>query len=127
MKLQTAAFIGKSRGLLAQAEKMLAVDLAEAAGRTAYLAGLHAAQALIFERTGKIIKRHRGLQAAFRRLTEDEPGADPEMRSFLGRTYQLKTIADYDTDPASAVTFEQAQQAIQTAGRLITCIETLLA
>jgi uncharacterized protein (UPF0332 family) len=127
MKPQTGAFLTKSHGLLAQAEKMLAVDLAEAAGRTAYLAGLHAAQALIFERSGKIIKRHRGLQAEFRRLTKDDAEVDPEMRSFLGRTYSLKAIADYDTDPSSEITIEQAGQAIDTATRFVACIAALLA
>jgi uncharacterized protein (UPF0332 family) len=42
---------------------------ADEAGRAAYLAGLHAAQALIFERTSKVIKRHRGVQNELRRLT----------------------------------------------------------
>jgi uncharacterized protein (UPF0332 family) len=127
MKPQTGAFLDKSKGLLDQAETMLRVDLAEAAGRTAYLAGLHAAQALIFERTGKIIKRHRGLQAEFRRLTADEPRADPDLRSFLGRTYQFKTIADYDADPGSQVTIEQARQAIDGAQRFVAYIQELLA
>jgi uncharacterized protein (UPF0332 family) len=57
VKTQTGAFLDKSRELLDQADTMLGVNLNEVAGRTAYLAGLHAAQALIFERTGKIIKR----------------------------------------------------------------------
>ena len=39
---------------------MLGIGLADAAGRTAYLAGFHAAQALIFERTGRAVKTHRG-------------------------------------------------------------------
>jgi uncharacterized protein (UPF0332 family) len=86
VKPQTGAFLDKSRELLDQAETMLAVNLNEAAGRTAYLAGLHAAQALIFERTGRIIKRHRGLQAELRRLTQDELRFDPELQAFLGRT-----------------------------------------
>ena len=100
MKQQTRAFLDKSRGLLGQADTMLAVGLTDAAGRTAYLAGLHAAQALIFERTSKVIKRHRGVQNELQRLTKDEPRFDPELRAFLARTYNLKAIADYDTDPA---------------------------
>jgi hypothetical protein len=36
--------------------------LPDEAGRAAYLAGLQGAQALIFEPTGNIIKRHRGVQ-----------------------------------------------------------------
>jgi uncharacterized protein (UPF0332 family) len=45
--------------------------LADEAGRAAYLAGLHAAQALIFENTGKVIKRHRGVQRELARLMKD--------------------------------------------------------
>jgi hypothetical protein len=55
MNPQTAAFLDKSRELLVQAGTMLEAGLPDAAGRTAYLAGLHAAQALIFERGGRII------------------------------------------------------------------------
>ena len=37
---------------------MLAVGLNEAAGRASYLACFHAAQAMLFERLGKIVKTH---------------------------------------------------------------------
>lgn len=106
---------------------MLAVGLTDAAGRTAYLAGLHAAQALIFERTGKTIRRHRGAQAELRRLTRDDPRFDAELRAFLGRSYNLKAIADYETGPDAEITFEQAQQAIATASRFVDLIAELLA
>ena len=126
MKQQTGAFIEKSRGLLGQADTMLAVGLTDAAGRTAYLAGLHAAQALIFERTSKVIKRHRGVQNELQRLTKDEPRFDPALRGFLARAYNLKAIADYDTDPGAEVTVEEAQQAIEAAKRFVASIEGLL-
>jgi hypothetical protein len=45
VKPQTAAFLDKGRELLERADTMLAVGLNEDAGRTAYLAGFHAAQA----------------------------------------------------------------------------------
>jgi uncharacterized protein (UPF0332 family) len=127
MKPQTTAFLDKSRALLSQAHTMLGVGLNDAAGRTAYLAGLHAAQALIFERTRKVIRRHRGVQNELRRLTKDEPRFDLELRAFLGRAYNLKAIADYETGPGSEVTVEQAQQAIETARRFLACIGELLA
>jgi uncharacterized protein (UPF0332 family) len=57
---------------------------------------------------------------------KDEPRFDLELRAFLGRTYNLKAIADYETDPGFQVTFEQAQEAINTAERLIGCIEEFL-
>jgi len=127
MKSEAAAFLRKAREFLVKSRNLLDVmHYSDDAGRAAYLAGLHAAQALIFERTGKIIKRHRGVQNELRRLTKDEPRFGPELRACLGRTYNLKAIADYDTDPGSGVTVEQAQQAIDIAERFIACIDELL-
>jgi uncharacterized protein (UPF0332 family) len=38
------------------------------AGRAAYLAGYHAAQALIFERTGREAKTHKGAHTQFNKM-----------------------------------------------------------
>ena len=128
MKPQTTAFLAKSREFLNKAEDLHdAHRWPDEAGRAAYLAGLHAAQALIFERTGKVIRRHRGVQNELRRLTKDKPRFDPELRAFLGRTYNLKAIADYETGPGAEVTVDQAGQAIATARRFIAGIDELLA
>jgi uncharacterized protein (UPF0332 family) len=127
MKPQAEAFLDKARSLFAQADTMLEVGLTDAAGRTAYLAGLHAAQALIFERTDKVMKRHRGVQSQLHLLTRDDSRFDTELRAFLGRTYNLKAIADYETGPGSEVSTEQAQQAVTIAERFIDCIAGLLA
>jgi hypothetical protein len=59
-------------------------------GRAAYLAGLHAARAFIFETTGEVTKSHRRAQNEFRRLVKDDPRVDMELRAFLGRTFNLK-------------------------------------
>jgi uncharacterized protein (UPF0332 family) len=71
----------------------------DGAGRVAYLAGLHATQALIFETTGRVRKRHSTVQGEFARLVKDDPRFDTELRAFLSRTYNLKAIADYQTAP----------------------------
>ncbi len=114
MKPESAASLRKSREFLAKPRNQLEVmNYNDEAGRAAYLAGPHAAQALIFERTDKVIKRHRGVHAELRRLTEDEPRFDPELHAFLARAYNLKTVADYETGDASQVTVEEAQQAIE--------------
>jgi uncharacterized protein (UPF0332 family) len=126
MKPQTGAFLKKSRVLLNEADVMLEIKLIDAAGRTAYLAGFHAAQALIFERTGKIIKRHRGVRNELHLLIKDDPRFNLELRAFLGRTYDLKTIADYETGPGSEISPKKVQQAVDTAKRFIDCIEGLL-
>ena len=96
-------------------------------GRAAYLAGLHAAQALIFETTGQLRKRHSTVQSEFARLVRDDPRIDMELRAFLPRAYILKAIADYQTGPGSQVTVEQAQEAIKIAEPFIDVITGLLA
>jgi uncharacterized protein (UPF0332 family) len=126
MKPQSGAFLEKAGELLDQAGTMLGVGLTDAAGRTAYLAGLHAAQALIFERTGRIIRRHRGVRNELWRLTKDEPRFDIELRAFLGRAYGLKEIADYETGPGSHVSDELARSTTAMARRFVDLIAELL-
>jgi hypothetical protein len=54
------AFLDKAREFLAKADDMFADGWPDEAGRAAYLAELHAAQAVIVERTSRVIRRHRG-------------------------------------------------------------------
>ena len=126
MKPQAAAFFEKSHELLEQAGTMLRVELTEAAGRTAYLAGYHAAQALIFEREDRVFKTHKGVQGEFARLVKDDPRFDIELRAFLGRAYDLKAIADYESGPGSKVTHAQADEAITAARSFVAAIEKLI-
>ncbi len=126
MKPQADAFLEKSRELLDRADKMLGVGLNEDAGRTAYLAGLHAAQAFLFETNVRVFKKHATVQSEFGRLTKDDPRFDIELRSFLGRAYNLKAVADYETGPGSQVSAESARQAIQTARRFVECVAGLI-
>jgi uncharacterized protein (UPF0332 family) len=128
VKPETAAFLGKAREALAKADGMLD-RWPDEAGREAYLAGLHAAQALIVESTGSLVKSHKGVQRELGRLTKDDPRLDTELRTFLGRTYNLKAIADYVTAPESEVSPEQATEAIETSKRfvakMVELVETL--
>ena len=107
---ETAAFL--------DAGTMLGVGLAEDAGRAAYLAGLHAAQALLFERTGRAFKKHASVRGEFGRLARDDPRFDAELRAFLGRAYVLKAVADYETGPGPKVSPELAGRAVETTERL---------
>ena len=126
MKPETALFLEKSRELLDQAETMLEVGLNGAAGRTAYLAGFHAAQAFIFETTGRVFKRHSSVQGEFGRLVKDDPRFDTALRTFLPRAYNLKSIADYGTGPGSHVTAANAEDALQAARRFVQCVTLLM-
>ena len=85
----------KARQCLIRARTILAAGVGEDAGRNAYLAAFHAAQALIAERTGKDAKTHRGVHSQFARLTRNEARLGRELRQFLAQAYDIKSIADY--------------------------------
>jgi uncharacterized protein (UPF0332 family) len=100
VKPETSAFLEKAKELLDRASALLAQSFTDDAGRSAYLAGFHAAQALIFEMQGRSPKSHSGVQSQFAMLVRNEPVIDRDLRAFLGRTYNLKAIADYEPTPA---------------------------
>lgn len=98
---------------------MLKIGLNDAAGRTAYLAGFHAAQAFISAISGESVKTHKGVHVELYRLTKDDRGFDSTLRTFLSRTYNLKSMADYETGPASEVSAERATTAVAHAKRFV--------
>jgi len=123
---EAAAHLDKAQVFLVRARVILAAGVAEDAGRDAYLAAFHAAQALIAERTGTEPKTHKGTHVQFARLTREESRLDPELRRFLLQSYDIKAIADYDTGPDAIVSPETAAVAISTAERFVECIAGLL-
>lgn len=127
MKPETERYLAKARRMLTEARTAARVELAEAAGRASYLAAFHAAQALIFERSGKASKTHRGVHVQFARLTKDEASVSPELREFLPNSYNLKSVADYEVDPDSGVPMAEAMAAIETAERFVDRIAELVA
>ena len=88
------------------------------------LAGFHAAQAFIIERTGKLAKTHEGVHSQFNRLADAR--FDIELRRFLSRTYDLKATADYLAGPGSTVPVERVESALATAGRFVECVAEVL-
>jgi uncharacterized protein (UPF0332 family) len=98
---------------------MLKAELYDAAGRTSYLVGFHAAQALISERTGRAVKTHKGVHSELHRLTRGDPSVDAELSAFLGRAYNLKAIADYETGPGSEISPERAISSVETSRRFL--------
>lgn len=125
MKDETQQSLGKASRLLESGRKTWAVGIGNSAGRDAYLAAMHAAQAFIFEKTGRVLKTHNGVQSEFAKLTRDDPHFDAATRSVLSRSYKLKEIADYDT--ASDVSLERAAVALDEAERFVARISEYLA
>lgn len=98
---------------------MMAMQYYDAAGRAAYLAGFHAAQALISERTGRGVKTHSGVNTEFHRLVRNDARVNDTLRGFLGFAYSLKALADYEIGPDVGVSPEVAGDAIETAKHFV--------
>ncbi len=127
MKPETADCLTKAQECLDGAKQIAALPLPQVAAREAYLAAFHAAEAYIFEQTGRTVKTHRGLRATFSRLARDEPLIVPEYLTFLARAYELKSIADYGVGAAvRPITAADASSAIETAERFIDTMTRLL-
>jgi len=123
---ETAAYIAKARQSLKEASVLAVNDLADAAGRAAYLAAYHAAQAFVFEVTGKAAKTHNGVRSEFARLALNEPRIDQAFATFLARTYALKENADYAIGVEAALSISDAQQAIEGADHFVDEIARIL-
>jgi len=119
---------GTATVVLTKARELLDVlHYNDEAGRAAYLAGFHAAQALISERTGQIAKTHKGANSRFNLLTKGDRRVDAELHRFLQQAYNLKALADYEIGPDSVVPRERIEAALATAARFVDVVAELLA
>ncbi len=128
MTPETKEHLDKARDYLSKARGLVAVmHYHDEAGRAAYLAAFHAAQALISERTGRIARTHEGVHSQFNKLTMGAARIDPELRRFLPHAFSLKAVADYETGPDAVVSAEQVEAAIATARRFVDYVAELIA
>jgi uncharacterized protein (UPF0332 family) len=123
---EATRFLQKAQKHLERGHTMLGVGLNDDAGRAAYLAAFHAAQAVIFERTGKVVKTHKGVQIEFLSLTKNDPRFTPDQRIFLSQAYNFKAIADYETGPGSELSGEKATAAVEGARKFVDAVRDAL-
>ncbi|MGE5270125.1 MAG: HEPN domain-containing protein [Thiohalocapsa sp.] len=126
MTPEAADHLRKETACLERARTILAADVPDVAAREAYLAAFHAAQALILDRTGREAKTHRGVHVQFARLTRHEPLLTDELRRFLPRSYDMKSLADYSIGPDADVPVEQAATVVEAGERFVACVAALL-
>ncbi|MGO9673936.1 MAG: HEPN domain-containing protein [Methylocella sp.] len=122
MTPEAGDYLDKARQSLQEARAVAAIDLPVAAGRAAYLAAYHAAQALICDRTGKITKTHSGARSEFARLAKDDPLIDRTFTTFLAQAYALKEIADCDIGQNASITVAYLVFAGRRPRRLARCL-----
>ena len=126
MTPEASRYLDKAQRCVGNARTSLGVNLTNDAGRGAYLAAFHAAQALIFERTGKVAKTHLGVHTVFGQLVKEEPQLDDTLPAFLKRTYNLKAFADYETGPDSDIAPERAATAVEGAQAFVDAVRRVL-
>lgn len=119
-------YLDRARRSLHEANEVLNINLADAAGRSAYLAAFHAAQAFVLLRSNRVAKTHSGVRSEFSRLSRDDSNIDREFRTFLAHAYDIKTFADYGISVEGGINREQARDAIDTASRFIDCIAAVV-
>ena len=126
MTPEVAAYLDKARQSLANARALIAIGLSNDAGRNAYFAAFHSAQAFIFSRTGKVAKTHSGTRSEFSRLAKSEPLLDRSVTGFLARAYALKEVADYDTGPDATIPIDRSCAALESAEQFVDRVASLL-
>lgn len=55
-----------------------------------------------------------------------DPRVDDQIRAFLGRTYDFKAIADYQTGAGSHISAEMAREAVDSARRFVECLTGII-
>jgi uncharacterized protein (UPF0332 family) len=126
VKPETAAYLANADESLKDAKAILTIQIPRQAARLAYYAQFHAAQALIFERTGKVAKTHRGVKIQFHGLACRDPAIGLNLASELAAHYHFKEAADYETGPENTIGPEDAGEAIRVAERFVAAIKDVL-
>lgn len=127
MKPQTQAYLDSADQAIEHAGRILAINIPSQAARLAYYAQFYAAQGLIFERTNKIAKTHRGVDRQFHKLAMNEQGLTSDLAATLTASYHFKEVADYETGPAANVSREDASEAIAAADEFVAAVKRALA
>jgi uncharacterized protein (UPF0332 family) len=126
VKPETSQFVEFARDMLRRARQMASIKLNDDAGRAVYLACFHVAQAVIFEREGRVLKTHRGVQTEFNRIMRSDPRADADLMGFVARAYKFKTAADYGFDTSTHQSDVDVTNALNEATRFFGAFTVLL-
>ncbi len=126
MKPATNDYLQAADRALDKSRIVHGVGLFDEAGRHAYYAMFHAAQATIFERTSRIAKTHRGVSRQFHLICMSDPQLGTELSSGLSRAYQFKEMADYEVGTIPPVSPEEATAALDTAKKFVAQVRQVI-
>ena len=113
MTPEAVAHLAAADRALVRATGNHSINFPDQAARLAYYAQFHAAQAMIFERTGRSAKTHTGVNRQLHKLAKGEPTLRADFAGQLTNAYKHKELADYDTERFDTLTLKDAADAIE--------------
>lgn len=126
MTFEALDYLRLARRAIEKAHRVTHVQLHDEAARLAYLAAFHAAQAFLFDRLGRAMKTHAGVQAEFGRVAREPPALPVWMHPFLSNAFEYKTGADYGTGSHATVAPDDAAQVMERAAAFVAIIDAAL-
>ncbi|MCE2965260.1 MAG: HEPN domain-containing protein [Alphaproteobacteria bacterium] len=126
MSSEVDNYLHKARMSLVEAKLLLPMELYETAGRLAYMAAFHAAQAYIFSCNKRAVKTHSGVRSELARLLTEQKRDAKEYTTFLGWAYTIKEIADYEVGENATLPADMAHEALAKAERFVSDFEKFL-
>ncbi len=127
MTPETWDYLRRARVEIEEAQITVSAGLGKAAARAAYYAMFNVAEALIFDRNGKVAKTHAGVRNEFARLTMNASPPIRRLASVLNDAYGFKELGDYGTAEQKNISVDKASELIVEAKKFSRLIEELLA
>jgi uncharacterized protein (UPF0332 family) len=109
-----------------EARAILGIGLQRVAARSAYYATFHAAEAMIFETSGRVVKTHSGVRTTFSNIAKDNARLGADLGKILAKGYEYKEISDYGTNPRSTISRADDEEAIAGAELFVQRVEAAL-
>ncbi|MGC9952730.1 MAG: HEPN domain-containing protein [Rhizomicrobium sp.] len=95
MSPEAVNYIGIAEAMLARAHRSFLAEIYEDAARSAYLAMLNAARAIIFDKEGLATKTHSGVRTKMYDMLRGGLVFDKQLVDFLATAFETKQSVDY--------------------------------
>lgn len=123
MKPEAARRLGRAERFLAQAEEFAAGKAPEAIIHPSYYAMLHAAAAVLVERTGRAPKTHGAIIGQFSNLMKADEGEGRSLSRSFNHAQNIRLASDYGDENATA---SEATETREAARAFVAYCRTLL-
>ena len=111
MKTETERRLARAARFLSQAEEFPADKAPEAIIHLSYYAMLHAAAAVLVERTGRAPKTHGAVVGQFSNLTKADEGEGRSLSRSFNHAQNIRLLSDYGDENSTASEATETREA----------------